>query len=434
MPGSPTETLGLAQCGWTYTPWSLGGIRSGLALLLLAAVGCGGASTPPVRDSKALVRPSLRTARVPDAERPARFVPPLSQAQRFERARTALPPGLGEPAFLDLGPASPLVLALAPLPSRGNGEEVLLGLVDVRKSPGVLLGRHDFADGQAELRGAMTLQSAAREEVVLAELLISGKTVACGWWLHPRRSRFLCAPKLEGVSRYESHEGLLREVWQTEFPPRQDLEPRLNGRVFGFSARGNWVEVDGFRCLGMTVPEALAAADSRSLRRWQKDSIQRHLRTAMHLSQTLQDERSVQILREALSIDGCDPVVWRRLGRLAFQSGRVAESAPSLAIAAALNSREPATWLDLADTLVELETDTPAGRDSWQRVEEILQVNDRLLSVHQGTKTPREFAQRLYEEYLAMTEADELLHASARRRAQERLRELSLRRGTGSLR
>lgn len=297
----------------------------------------------------------------------------------------------------------------------------MLGLVDVRTDPGVLVGRHDFPVGAGGVRGVFVLESAVGDPVVLAELEGPRASSMCGWWISRRSPRFLCAPKIAGPSTYAVVEGLLVESWETDFPPEALSAPTRTGRMFRLSAAGRWAEVDSFRCLGRPLAEIAKDAPRGEIRRWQRDSIHRYARVARHQSEAFEDERATELLRDAVTVDACDAQPWRLLGRLEYQAGRMDRAVPALAAAAALDSREPATLVDLADALVALDAGTVAGKEAFSTARTVLNRPAATRDLASSAPSPKVLARDLYRAYLDRTETAAARHFTTRRRVEGQL-------------
>ncbi len=323
--------------------------------------------------------------------------------------------------LVDLGEPWPYVLALAPIEDGDERRGAMLALVDVTQESGVLLGRHDFASGPMEVRHAMVVSTVEGEPAVLAELVGPEESSTCGWWLAARRPRFLCAPKVGGPSRYEAYGDLLVESWQTDFPPPALSEPTRTGRMVRLSPRGRWAEVDSFRCLGRPLSDVRSEAGRGGVRRWQRDSVRRLSRVALHQSRTFDDERASGLLRDAIAIDACDAEPWRLLGRLDFQAGRTATAAPALAAAVALDSHDAAPLVDLADALIGLNTATESGQAAWRATLDVLARPLATRSLVAAPTSPKALARGLYESYLERTEETAGRHHSRRRRVHQQL-------------
>jgi cytochrome c-type biogenesis protein CcmH/NrfG len=155
---------------------------------------------------------------------------------------------------------------------------------------------------------------------------------------------------------------------------------------------------------------------------------------ARHASAELDTDRALALLRDALSIDGCDATAWRLLGRLEFERGRAARAAPALAVALSLTAGEPATMVDLADALAVLNTASATGAASLATVLEALESHGNTRAVVddarqklEGRATARGLAIALYESFLERTSAEDPRLEAARRRAGEQVG--SMRRG-----
>lgn len=394
----------------------------------MALVGCG-ASTPSPQQIDARVRAqreALVQAPAPEAT-PAATAPkppPRDPSVRSARAQAALPRGRAANLH-DAGSTTPYVLATSSLGADGVGRPAtMLGLVDVRADPGVLLGRHDFAFGPVQVGKVAVLETATGDPVVLAELSGPREASMCGWWISPRGPRFLCAPKITGPSKYEVIEGLLVESWQTDFPPPSLSAPTRTGRMFRLSPSGRWSEIDSFRCLGRPLRDVAAETHRGGIRRWQRDSIRRFARVARHQSDAFEDERATNILRDAVAVDACDAEPWRLLGRLEYQAGRAERAVPALAAAVALDSREPAALVDLADALVALDPETPEGEEALATALELLARPASTRDLAQSATAPDELARGLYRSYLDQTEAVAARHVTTRRRVEGQLQAL----------
>lgn len=382
-------------------------------------------STPSPREIDARVRAQLdaATPEMPAPTPAAEAAPPREPEVRFARARAALPPGT-KPTFSDVGRTTPYVLAISSLGTTGGREATMLALIDVRQSPGVLVGRHDFPVGPVQVDGAFLIETTGGEPTVLATLDAPKESSTCGWWIAARRPRFLCAPKVAGHSEYDVVEGLLVESWQTDFPPSSLAEPTRTGRMVRLSSAGRWAEVDSFRCLGRPLLEVAAEARRGGVRRWQRDSIRRLSRVAHHQSEVFDDERAVALLRDAIAIDACDAQPWRLLGRLEYEAGHTVAAVPALAAAVALDSRDPAPLVDLADALVGLDASTPEGAEAFDVAVEVLARPALTRGLVQAPTGPKALARGLYGTYLEATESVATRHHSRRRRVESQLQVL----------
>ena len=349
--------------------------------------------------------------------------PPRDPSVRRARARAALPPG-SEAVFIEVGEASPYLMALVPIALGEGRDGALLALVDVTQKPGVLLGRHDFVSGPMTARKALVVHTMRGEPAILAELDGEKESMTCGWWLAEKRPRFLCAPKIAGESRYETYRDELVESWETEFPPAGLAEPTRTGRMLRLSPAGRWTEVDSFRCLGRPLAESLEEAGRHRLRRWQRDTVRRLSRVALHESRAFADERASRLLRDAVIVDACDAEPWRLLGRLEFQAGRMASAAPPLAAAVALDSHNPAPLVDLADALVALDVSTQGGAEAWALTCQLLARPPATRALVDGVTGPKVLARDLYKSYLERTEETAVRHHSRRRRVEGQLQVL----------
>lgn len=396
----------------------------GLAALLL--VGCTSVGTPTPQEIDARVRAHRavsdgKGASAPPVPAQATPVPPpRDPAVRAARARAALPPGAGQ-TVVDVGGASPYVFATMPLRAAAGRGGTLFGLVDVRANPGVLVGRHDFPVGDVQIGAPLSLETTTRQPVLLAELAAPSESSTCGWWISPQRPRFLCAPKVARASIHSVVDGLLVESWETEFPPLSVAPPTRTGRMVRLSPAGRWAEIDSFRCLGKPLAEATAEATRGGVRRWQRDSIRRLTRVARHRSETFDDERASSLLRDAIAIDSCDADPWRLLGRLEYQAGRTAVAVPALAAAVALDSRDPASLVDLADALVALDVGSEEGREAFSAAQEMLARPPSTRTLVEAPVGPKALARGLYETYLEQTDATAARHHSRRRRVEGQL-------------
>ena len=191
--------------------------------------------------------------------------------------------------------------------------------------------------------------------------------------------------------------------------------------MFRLSSAGRWAEVDSFRCLGRPLPDALEEAGRHGVRRWQRDTVRRLTRVAVHESGTFDDERATRLLRDAVLVDACDAEPWRLLGRLEFQAGRTADAAPALAAAVALDSHDPAPVVDLADALVGLDVSTPAGAEAFGLTRELLARPLAMRSLVGGASSPKILARDLYQSYLERTQPSAAQHHSRRRRVEAQL-------------
>lgn len=398
---------------------------------MLVGTACSPVAGPPslaeVRESAALAasaRPSPdpvsrggsdqgRTAGAREDEKPA---PPADASVRAARARAALPPGPNARVF-DPSDGSPYVLALRSEPGAG----ALFGVVDVRTDPGQLVGRHDFSSSSASADTVLSLRSASGDLVLLARLDLSGEAAACGWWLVPGRPQFVCAPRIDGTSTLAASRGDLIESWASRYPPPSVADPGRTGRVLQLSPVGRWSEIDGFRCLVRPLADVLTETRVGRIRRWQRDTVRRLTRVALHQSRTFEDDRAAGLLRDALEVDACDAEPWRLLGRLQFQRGQYDDATPALAMAVGLRSRDPAPLVDLADALVEVDAATAAGERAWAQTKEILARPTSTRALAAGAGGPTSLAARLYRAYLERTETSAERHRATRRRVEQQL-------------
>ena len=389
-------------------------------LILFAAwiVACGASARQPGFEEEATSRrrPPVAQGPVPVATPRAPEPPPRDPAVRLERARRALPLGEGT-VVRDPEVGSPYVLALRAL----SGGGALLGLVDVRVAPGVLIGRHDFTLGPMALTDAFVLRTSTGEPAILAALDGVDGASACGWWLSARHPRFLCAPKVARDSDFDQVGGVLLESWETDFPPPPLAEPTRTGRMIRLTPAGRWAEIDGFRCLGRPLAEVVEEAGSRGVRRWQRDMVGRLVRVARHQSDTFHDERAEALLEDAIAVDACDAGPWRLLGRLRFQSGQTESATPALAAAVALDSHEAAPLVDLADAVVGLDVSTPAGTEAWDTTRVLLARSSATRRLAEGAPGPKALARSLYLAYLERTAESADRHRTRRRRVEQQL-------------
>ncbi len=355
---------------------------------------------------------------------PAVAAPPLDSGIRRRRVVASLPPGGADPVWRDPIEGGPYAVVLQNRGPGNAGDRWLLALVDVRRDPGTFLGRHDFIGVGVGLGRAFALATERGDAVVLAEMEEGQGVRACGWWLPAGSPRFLCAPKVVGPSRYDTVGALLVESWPADFPPMPEGRIPLTGRMFRLSPTGRWSEVEGFRCLGLRLEEAVAEAGGVGLRRWQRDGVARRVRVALRESRAFDDEQAIELLRDAIVIDSCAAEPWRLLGRLEFQAGRNGRAVPALATAVSLASHEDAPLVDLADALAAIDIDGPEAREALMAARELLARSRRNQPLVLNVSTTRQLARVLYHTYLERTADAPDRHRSRRRRVQRQLAEL----------
>jgi hypothetical protein len=369
--------------------------------------------------------------------------PPRSELER--RARAVLGPTrvVGEISLAGDGSRYALVLGAA----EGDPIDRLL-LLDLATDPGLVVGEHDFAAGEAasgasgadpsshdptaapEARFARPLEvmSDSGEPVLLAEIHRGNESIACGWWLRRRGTTFVCAPRATVSSSYRTVDGALVESWEA-FLPEIGGDVRVSGktgRLFGILG-GRWREADHFRCLAWPLEDALRQAGPPGLDAWQRSAVRQRVAAARRESDALETGRAVALLNDALSIDGCDAVTWRLLGRLEFERGRAASAAPPLAVALALGGGEPATMVDLADALAVLNASPPSGAASLQATLTALEGHGTTREVVErarretGTPSARGVSVALYETFLERTSPTDPRLEATRRRAAEQI-------------
>jgi hypothetical protein len=270
------------------------------------------------------------------------------------------------------------------------------------------------------------------EPVVLAEVARARETIACGWWLRRRGSRFVCAPRVGGASSYRGADGVLVEEWQADLPGTGGLErvSATSGRLLRIHG-GRWREVDQFRCLALPLEAALREAGPPGVAAWQEAAVRRRVDAARRAAQSLETEQAIGFISDALAIDGCDAESWRLLGRLQFESGRAARAAPALAVAVALAPRDPAAMVDLADALAVLDTRPAPGAEGLRQAVAALDSRGATRAVVDaagrgagGTPTSRALARAFYAAFLERTDPGDPRLEAARRRATEAMARL----------
>jgi cytochrome c-type biogenesis protein CcmH/NrfG len=196
---------------------------------------------------------------------------------------------------------------------------------------------------------------------------------------------------------------------------------------------GRWREADHFRCLGGPVERAMVEAGTSGVGTWQQTATAQLTLAARRASDALETDRAIELLGDALAIDGCNTGAWRLLGRLQFESGRAARAVPPLAVGLALAPRDAAAMVDLADALAALNAGPSAGSESLDEAVAALDTHGttraivekaRARSGSSAVPPPRVLAAVLYEEFLARTDADDPRVEAVRRHAESELTRL----------
>lgn len=375
----------------------------------------------------------------PEAPRPPGR-PPRDDVERAARVRRAI--GEKRPVS-DLVPASAGSRYGFAIESASGGAGPRLLLFDLAGDPALLVGEHEFATGDpvategASPRIERGIETAAdtAEPLLLAEIHAGDRTVACGWWLPSRGTRFVCAPSIGGRSGWTTVAGELFETWEAELPGDGGVDRAKGtcGRALHLVG-GRWREEQAFRCLGLDIDDALRQAGGTPLSSWQERSVQQRVAAARRAVEALDGGTAVGLLKDALAIDGCATSTWRLLGRAEFENGSAGRAAPSLAVALALSPRDLPAELDLADVLAVLDARHEPGAASLRRTLETLDRNPATAELvrragSRGRRPgPRELAAVLYADYLARTPPRDPRSEVARRHAAERLAALRGRR------
>ena len=418
------------------------------AILAIALVSAACPSRPrapdPARDLARYeaLRSSLERAGAADAPEPMAApevsptpVPgraPRDDAERVARARAAWTSERPLPTLVPAGRGSRYAFAIEAASESGPVRDRLL-LFDLGPERGFVVGEHEFdaddlgtpgsSEATPSIGQTFEAMSDVGEPLLLAEIEGRGRTLACGWWFERSRSRFVCAPSIGGPSRYHLVERDLFELWDAELPGDGGV-PRVSG-TSGRSLHlvgGRWREDDPFRCLGWPLEDALREAGAQGIANWQSRGVQQRVAAAARAADALETGPARTLLRDAVAIDGCDPVTWRLLGRLEYESGNAAAAVPALALALALRPSEPAAMLDLGDALAVLDSGSSAGSTALRRATETLRSRPATASLvaRGGRRGARGLAAAAYRAFLETTARDPRLEV-ARRHARESL-------------
>jgi hypothetical protein len=416
--------------------------------------------------------------------------PPRDDAERIARARRAFPAGT---ALLDPRPVEGDGRYVFALAGAQGASHLRLVLVDVSAEEPVVVGEHDFgtpgpaaaqttdpappqttdpaapevtsrdaapsphADsggaaagdehdpslaasasdaapgGATRISRTMEIIADGGDPVLLAAIQGGPESAACGWWLRRRGTSFVCAPAIGGASSYASADGFLVETWSAELPGKGGLD-RASGasgrmlRIYG----GRWREADRFQCLAWRLGDALREAGPAGVAAWQQTSVQRLIGAARRAGESLETDRAIGLLADAIAIDACTADTWRLLGRLEFERGRAVRAAPALAVGLALAPRDPGAMVDLADALAVLNATPASGAASLRETIAALDAHGTTRAIvdvaraRSGASTPppRQLARALYAAFLERTDPSDPRLESARRRAEEAIARL----------
>jgi hypothetical protein len=412
----------------------------GILVLLVGAASCGPPSVERQKLDPAKVdalrleleraSPEATPRSFPTPRKPG-AAPARTAKQRRARAQAALPPGHAIDAIASLGRNDRYAFVLAAARDRKEPRGTTLWLLDLGEDPGRLLAAHDFGDASALAGGTVRIATTFELAddtglpVLLADLRSSeGGKAVCGWWLSPERPRLVCAPASARPSSHRAWLDMLIESWDADAPSPSGRAPGVSGRVLVF-AGGGWREADGFRCLGGKLEGALRDAETQPLGEWQRAAVGSRRAAALAADGRGESEAALELLRDALEIDGCDVENWRLVGRLELRSGDAAGAVPALAVAVALRPHGEAALVDLADALISLEAngESARNREAWEAARTALssrKATQALVAAAKGDR-PKDLARVLYERFLALTERSAPRLGAQRRHAREQI-------------
>jgi len=410
-------------------------VLSAIAALAAVTAACGRAPAERLDPAKVgALRSALEQTAVESTPHPLpsphrSAAPARSAKQQRARAQAALPPGHALGALKPIGREGRFAFALDAPREQKPGQGGTLSLIDLGSERGALVAAHDFgeagflAGGPVEVAATFELRDEAGRKLFLADLRSGrGDTAVCGWWLSIDRPRFVCAPSTPRQSDHHAWMDMLLDTWEADSPTRPVRDPGTSGRVMAF-AKGDWREIDSFRCLGWKLDRALREAGEQPLGQWQRAAIQADRAAALAAANRGENGVALARLRDALDLDACDVEVWRILGRLEREAGHVDRAVPPLAVAVALRPHGEAALIDLADALIELERTRGDGGEAWSTARQVLSSRKETRSFleHAESDWPSALARVLYERFLALTERSVPYLGARRRYAREQI-------------